>query len=180
MQTAPPTNVWVQLAAPLATIVTTVITIGVTAFRDFDSITRKNKLFELEKKRLEYWKLHTELRSAQALPEGLTDEIALSAERVGRLAEEQKHYGRRLFGEAIVVFGFLGSLTAVAQKVTTLWPALPGEWKTGMAVITASLTFLLLSYAVDFARDLSALAKKQMAKKHVHKPKRARRDAAGS
>ena len=121
--------------------------------KDLDSITRKSKVFELEKKRLEYWRLQSEL-SATVDPK-LAEELKLSSARVGRLADEKENELARVLRHVLVAGGLIFGMAAPLEKLAVTCPNIAGESKVALSVAAGAIAAVGVSYAVSTLKEIA-------------------------
>jgi hypothetical protein len=149
---APQQSLWAVFAGPIATVVAALLAALLIWLKDLDSITRKSKMIELEKKRLEYWKLQSEMGAPGI---SLSEELRLSALRVGKLADQRKADLGQYLRHGFVAGGLIFGLWAIVSKAAVNWPNISAEAKGVLSLVSAALAFLGVSYAFTTLREFA-------------------------
>lgn len=149
---APQQSLWTAFAGPIATVVAALLGALLIWLKDLDSITRKSKMIELEKKRLEYWKLQSEMGAPNII---LSEELRLSALRVGKLADQKKADLGQYVRHAFVSSGLIFGLWAFVSKAAVNWPNISAEEKGVLSLVSVALAFFGVSYAVTTLREVA-------------------------
>jgi hypothetical protein len=149
---APQQSLWTVFAGPIATVVAALLGALLIWLKDLDSITRRSKMIELEKKRLEYWKLQSEMGAPDI---SLSEELRLSALRVGKLADQKRADLGQYLRHGFVSGGLIFGLWAFVSKAAVNWPNISAEEKGVLSLVSVALAFFGVSYAFTTIRELA-------------------------
>jgi hypothetical protein len=116
----------------------------------FDHTQKQND--RMEKKRLEYWKLQSEMGAPDIV---LSEELRLSALRVGKLADQKKADLGQYLRHGFVAGGLIFGLWAFVAKAAVNWPNISAESKGVLSLVSAALAVFGVSYAVTTLRELA-------------------------